>query len=158
MPHGGHLEWKAVYTPGSVKAVGYKAGKKVCTEIVRTSGSPASIQASTDRAEISGDGRDLSVINLSVYDAKGNFVPDACVPVTITVEGPVRILGVGNGDPAFRAKERPEDPSARTFTIDTFNGLAQVLIQSAGGSGKATVTFSSDVAASASTAVTISLK
>lgn len=142
MPHGGHLEWKAVYAPGSVKAVGYKSGKKVCTEIVRTSGSPASIQASIDRPEINGDGQDLSVINLSVLDAKGNFVPDACVPVKVIVEGPVRILGVGNGDPAFRAKERPEEPSARSFTVDTFNGLAQVLIQSTGGDGKAVVTFS----------------
>ncbi len=158
MPHGGHLEWKAVYAPGSVKAVGYKAGKKVCTEVIRTSGAPAALKASIDRAEISGDGRDLSVINLSVYDSKGNFVPDASVPVTITVEGPARILGAGNGDPAFRGKERPENPSSRTFTIDTFNGLAQVLIQSAGGSGEATVTFSSGVAASASTVVTISLK
>ena len=155
MPHGGHLEWKTVYAPGSVKAVGYKSGKKVCTEIVRTSGSPASIQASIDRPEINGDGQDLSVINLSVLDAKGNFVPDACVPVKVTVEGPVRILGVGNGDPAFRAKERPEEPSARSFTVDTFNGLAQVLIQSTGGDGKAVVTFSGSSISPVNVGITI---
>ena len=65
------------------------------------------------------------------------------VPVTITVRGPVRILGAGNGDPAFRSKERPEDPSARSFTIETFNGLAQFMVQSSGGAGEASVTLTS---------------
>ena len=66
----------------------------------------------------------------------------ACIPVTVTVDGPVRILGAGNGDPAFRGRERPEDPNARTFTIDTFNGLAQVLLQSTGAAGVARVVLS----------------
>jgi len=83
------------------------------------------------------------VVNVSVLDSRGTFVPTACVPVTITVRGPVRILGAGNGDPAFRSKERPEDPSARSFTIDTFNGLAQFMVQSSGGAGEASVTLTS---------------
>jgi len=41
----------------------------------------------------------------------------------------VRILGVGNGDSAWQAPERPTDPDARTFSVTTFNGLAQVLLQ-----------------------------
>lgn len=143
MPHLGHLEWKAIYKPGVVKAVGFKNGKKVAEEVVRTAGAPASLKINADRTAISGDGRDLSVVNVSVLDSRGTFVPTACVPVTITVSGPVRILGAGNGDPAFRSKERPEDPSARSFTIDTFNGLAQFMVQSSSGAGEASVTVSS---------------
>ncbi|MCR5745907.1 MAG: DUF4982 domain-containing protein, partial [Bacteroidales bacterium] len=139
MPRNGHLEWTAVYQPGRVRAVGYRNGKKICEETVYTAAAPAALQAVADRTEIRADGQDLAVLELSVLDARSRFVPTACLPVTVTVEGPVRILGAGNGDPAFRGRERPEDPAARSFTIDTFNGLAQVLIQSTGEPGAATV-------------------
>lgn len=141
MPRNGHLEWTAVYRPGEVKAVGYKNGRKVMTETVRTAGAPAKLQVMPDRTQLRADGRDLAVVNLSVTDAKNVFAPTACIPVTVTVEGPVRILGAGNGDPAFRGRERPADPEARTFTIDTFNGLAQVLIQGTGEAGTGLVHF-----------------
>ena len=144
MPRNGHLEWTAVYRPGRVKAVGYRNGKKICEETVWTAGLPAALQAEADRAEIRADGRDLAVVSVSVVDGKGHFHPTACLPVTLTVEGPGRILGCGNGDPAFRVSERPADPDARTFTIDTFNGLAQVLIQSTGEPGDIRLTLKSE--------------
>ena len=143
MPRLGHLEWKAIYKPGVIKAVGYKGGKKVLEEVVRTAGAPATLKINADRTTISADGRDLSVVNVSVLDQRGTFVPTACVPVTITVSGDVRILGAGNGDPAFRSNERPADSSARSFTIDSYNGLAQFMVQSTGGAGEATVKVSS---------------
>ena len=141
MPRNGHLEWTAVYRPGKVKAVGYRNGKKICEETVHTAGAPAVLQAVADRSGILADGQDLAVVELSVFDAHGYFAPTACVPVTLSLEGPARILGAGNGDPAFRGRERPEDPAARTFTIDTFNGLAQVLIQGTGEPGDIYLTF-----------------
>ena len=142
MPRNGHLEWTAVYRPGTVKAVGYKKGRKTIEQTVATAGAPAKLSLSPDRTLLKADGQDLAVVNIYVDDAAGNFVPTACIPVTITVDGPVRILGAGNGDPAFRSRERPEDPEARSFTVDTFNGLAQVLIQSTGTEGSAVVVIS----------------
>jgi beta-galactosidase len=47
----------------------------------------------------------------------------------------MRIVGYGNGDPAFRNCERPTERDARTFSIRTFNGLAQVLLQRNGADG-----------------------
>ena len=61
----------------------------------------------------------------------------------LEVSGPVRILGVGNGDPAFRDQERPADHTARRFHVRTFNGLAQVLLQADSTAGTATLTASS---------------
>ena len=142
MPHDGHLEWTAVYKPGNVKAVGYKKGRKVMEKTVATAGAPASLKVEIDRNWLRADGQDLAVLTVVVEDAQRRFVPTACVPVTITIEGPLRILGCGNGDPAFRDRERPEDPEARSFTIDTFNGLAQVLIQSTGKTGMGIVYLS----------------
>jgi len=144
MPRLGHLEWEAVYQPGRVRAVGYRGGKKICEETVYTAGAPAALQATVDRPRIEADGRDLAVVEIVVQDARGRFVPTACLPVQVTVAGPGRILGYGNGDPAFRGKERPEDPNARTFTLETFNGLAQLLIQSTGEPGNITVTLKTE--------------
>lgn len=144
MPRLGHLEWEAVYQPGRVRAVGYRGGKKICEETVYTAGAPAALQATVDRPRIEADGRDLAVVEIAVQDARGRFVPTACMPVQVTLSGPGRILGYGNGDPAFQGRERPEDPFARTFTIESFNGLAQLLVQSSDGPGDILVTLAAE--------------
>lgn len=135
MPKNGHLSWKTTYQPGKVKAVGYKGGKKAMETIVETTGAPAKLELTADRTAIKADGHDVVVVNVKVLDGKGRFVPDANVDMTLSASGPVRILGVGNGDPTFKAQERPTDGVCKTFTVRTFNGLAQVLLQSEGDGG-----------------------
>ena len=41
--------------------------------------------------------------------------------------------------PAYQATERPADADARTYQVKAFNGLAQVLLQSTGEAGEATL-------------------
>jgi len=135
MPEDGHLSWKAVYKPGSIRAVGYNNGRKVAEETVYTVTEPVRISLSANRNTISADGRDLTVVTVRMLDKKGRFVPFACNDITFSVDGPGRILGVGNGDPAFNDAERPEDGQEKAFHVRTFNGLAQILIQSTGESG-----------------------
>lgn len=149
-----HAEWRTVYRPGEIRAIGRRNGRKVAETQVRTAGAPAAVTATPDRASLKADGEDVAVVNISLADARGNFTPTACVPVTVTVEGPVSILGGGNGDPAWQATERPADALARTFTLPSFNGLAQVLIQAGGTPGAATVTIEA-AGASASVPLTI---
>ena len=123
MPRYGHLEWTATYKPGNVRAIGYKNGRKILEEVVYTAGEPAGLKTEYDGM----------VMNVSVVDAKGHFVPTACIPVTVSVDESVRILGAGNGDSAFGGIERPVDADAKTFTINTFNGRAQFLLQNYNG-------------------------
>ena len=144
MPKNGHLSWEAVYRPGTLKAVGYKNGKKAMETRIETTGEPAKLDLSADRTTINGDGMDLAVVAVKVLDKKGRFVPDANIELSISADGPVKILGAGNGDPAFRAAERPTDSAARSFNIKTFNGLAQILVQSAGEDGVGVLTVSAD--------------
>ena len=144
MPRNGYLSWKAVFQPGAVKAVGYKNGKKILARTVETTGVPARISLTADRSVIQADNRDVAVCNIELQDKKKRFVPTACNDLTITVSGPVRILGVGNGDPAYQATERPADADARTYQVKAFNGLAQVLLQSTGEAGEATLTVVSE--------------
>ena len=138
MPANGHLEWTATYQPGSLKAVGYKAGKKVMETRVVTAGEPVK---EVWNSEIVGD---IMVAEVRMLDAKGNFVPTANQEVTYTAPDGWTILGWGNGDPAFQHDERPvvhgrsagsdtgttaPDTTARTIKVTTFNGLAQVILQ-----------------------------
>lgn len=141
MPKNGHLSWDAVYHPGKVKAVGYKNGKKAMETVVETTGDPARLDLTTDRSAIKADNMDVAVVTVRVLDKKGRFVPDANVDLNLKADGPVRILGVGNGDPTFKTSERPSDGIGKEFKVKTFNGLAQILLQSekTGGDGKLTV-------------------
>ena len=129
MPEYGYLEWKTAYKPGKVVARGYKGGKLILTETVATAGAPAALKVETDTIG------SLSVVNVSVVDARGRFCPTACIPVTLTAEEGL-ILGGGNGDPAFKGVERPA-PGARSFTLSSFNGRVQFLV-----SGQADVNLS----------------
>ena len=130
MPRNGHLKWKAVYQPGKVVAIGYKNGKRILTETVETTRPASKIVLKADRQTIKADGRDVSVITVEVQDNKGRIVPDACPMLTFRIEGEGRIIGVGNGDPAYLGEDHPKEKDCREFGIPAFNGLAQMIIQS----------------------------
>ena len=122
MPKNGHLEWDAVYKPGYVKAIGYKAGRKVMETRLDTAGEP--VDAVWTYESIG----DITIANVEMRDAKGRFVPTACVEMEFTAPEGSRILGWGNGDPAFQHVERPAN-GENFIKIITFNGLAQVILQ-----------------------------
>ncbi len=131
MPKNGHLKWRAVYQPGRVVAYGYKNGRRIMTQTIETTKPAYQTMLKADRLEIAADGRDVVVITVEVQDKKGHIVSDACPVLTFTLEGEGRILGAGNGDPMFPGQDHPSDLNCHEFTIPAFNGLAQVLIQSA---------------------------
>lgn len=109
MPVNGHLDWTVKYQPGVLQAVGYKDGKEIIRKKIETSGSPASLQLSADRTEISAGGKDVSVITVQVNDAKGIMVPTAMNEVTFLLNGPGKIIGVGNGNPSSHEPEQFHD-------------------------------------------------
>jgi beta-galactosidase len=142
MPRNGHLKWKAVYQPGSLKAVGYKNGKRILTQKIETTDEARNILLTADRTSLQADGQDVAVITVSLSDKKKRLVPDACIDMELQVEGDARILGVGNGDPAWQGAENPGDKDCRAFRVRTFNGLAQVIVQSGKSAGPVSLTCS----------------
>jgi beta-galactosidase len=100
MPKNGHLAWTVTYAPGVLLARGYTNGREVLRAEIETTTAPAAIQLTPDRTSIGADGRDVSVITVDVRDASGRIVPTANVPVSFSIRGPGRIIGVGNGDPS----------------------------------------------------------
>ena len=118
-----YLDWNVVYEPGVLSAKGYAGGKPVMETRVETTGAPAAIQLSPDRSAINADGRDLSIFNVSVVDAQGRVVPVADNLIQFKINGPGKIIGVGNGDPSSVEPDKADQRSV-------FNGLAQVIVQS----------------------------
>lgn len=121
MPQDGHLEWEAIYKPGTVKVTGYKGSRKAKTFTMSTTLEPSALDYTLFSRP------SLAVIDLSVIDSRSEIVPDACVRLKATIEGPAKILGVGNGDSAWKAEETTRSSQ---ISWDSFNGHAQIIISS----------------------------
>ncbi|HUW91979.1 MAG TPA: beta-galactosidase GalB [Bacteroidales bacterium] len=132
------LRWDdVVYEPGELKVVAYKDGRNWAEEVVKTTGEATLLHATSDRVEISADGKDLSFITVEITDKDGLIVPRTNNPIRFSMEGPGEIEATDNGDPmnmvSFSSHER-----------DAFNGLALVIVRSrAGEPGTITVTAES---------------
>jgi beta-galactosidase len=106
MERNGHLEWKVKYQPGTLLARGFQGGKEIATARVDTAGAPTAIQLVPDRATLKADGQDVSVVTVQANDVQGRTVPTADNEITFALEGPGRIIGVGNGDPSCHEPDR----------------------------------------------------
>jgi len=105
------LRWDSIrYEPGKLKVVAYKNNKFWATDIVKTTGKATQLKLSADRTMITGDGKDLAFLTLTVLDAEGNIVPDANQLVTFEISDPGEIVATDNGNPAdlvsFSSKRR----------------------------------------------------
>jgi beta-galactosidase len=99
MEKNSHLEWEVPYKAGTLKAIGYKQGKKILAETVETTGEQVAVKLITNKTGIKADGKDLAMITAMVVDQKGREVLDAESLVEFDIAGPGKIIGVGNGDP-----------------------------------------------------------
>ena len=100
MKKDSELKWSVPYEPGVLSAIGYRDGNQIAETKVETTGPAAAVALTPDRGTINADGQDVSVITVSVKDAEGRVVPVADNLVTFALDGPGRIIGVGNGDPS----------------------------------------------------------
>ncbi len=123
------LDWKVPFVPGTLMAEGYKNGKLILTDVVKTAGDPSKIEMVADRSTIAADGKDLSYITVKIKDKNGTFVPTGDNLIHFDLEGEGQIVGVGNGDPVSLEPARGNERSA-------FSGMCQVIIRSTHQSGK----------------------
>ena len=110
------------YKPGKLEAIGYKGGKECVRYQVETTGEAKRVHLIPYRESLAGDGRDAMPITVEVVDKKGRHIPTANLPMTFSISGPGRIIGVGNGNPN---SHEPDKAMKRNL----FNGYAQVIVQ-----------------------------
>jgi beta-galactosidase len=132
MVRNSHLKWKVKYKKGVLEAIGYKGGRQFATK-VETTDVAYKIVLTTDRKTIMADGKDATVVNVTVVDKKGREVPDALNLIAFTISSQGKIIGVGNGDPS---SHEPDQYADGNYSRSLFNGRCQVIIQSSGQQGE----------------------
>jgi beta-galactosidase len=128
--------------------VGTKAGKVVAEVELQTTGDPAALDLSVDRAVIRADRREVSHITAKVLDAQGRLHPEADNEVTFQIRGEGKLIGVDNGDMAdmaadFKGKQRKAS-----------HGMCLAIVQSTANSGQIQVSATSPGLKPASITVT----
>ena len=106
MPKNGHLEWIVNYDPGVLAARGYKENKIILEKRIESSGDAAAIQLIPERSILKADGEDVSVIAVETEDVKGMIAPYDSSEISFSLDGPGKIIGVGNGDPSSHEPDR----------------------------------------------------
>ena len=142
------LMWNDVaYEPGEIKTVAYGSGGEVLgEETLRTAGPAAAVVLSPESDTLPDDGETLVFVKVTLADAKGTPVPRDNRCVSFSIEGPGRIVSVGNSSP------RGFDSFKATSSHPLHNGRAGlavkrtapgkiVLTASAGGLDPATIRF-----------------
>jgi len=132
-----NLVWRVQFEEGTILGVGYRNGAEIMRSEVRTAGAPAALTLSPDRAEINGDGSDLSFITVTVVDRDNNPVPHAANMVNFSIEGPGTIAGVDNGSQTSMEPFRAEYRKA-------FNGKCLVVVKAGKEKGEIRITASSE--------------
>lgn len=129
-------EMKAVFTvdyaPGKLKAEGICDGKVMESADLATAGDVVDIRLTTDREEIMANGQDLAFITIECIDKNGQVVPIADNKLTVSVDGPAKIIALGNAD------IKDEDPYYDN-THRAWMGRALAVVRNIGKKGKAIV-------------------
>ena len=92
----GHVEWRLIYNPGSVRAVGYKNGEPAAEETVETTGRPVALRLKLERGGVRADGQDVAIITCDCVDSEGRHVPDAAPLVRFNTNGLGYVAGTGS--------------------------------------------------------------
>jgi beta-galactosidase len=107
-PHG-HLQWDVPYEPGRLTARGWRAGTLVATLTAATTGVGHAVQLSVDRTRLHAGGDEVALVRVTVVDRDGRVVPTAAHRIAFETSGPVRLIGMGNGDPGSHEADRPAE-------------------------------------------------
>lgn len=91
------IVWKTVYQPGELSVKGYHDGKKVAYAI-ETAEVASRLKAVTDRPTLVASTHAVAHITIDVTDATGITVPAAANEVTISIDGPGKLIGLESGD------------------------------------------------------------
>ena len=116
------LNWKVPFEAGTLKAVAFKDGKQVASDILRTAGKPSKLVLSADRTGLTDRWDDVAHVEVFVTDANGVVVPSASNKITFTVEGAGKLIAVDNGS---IVSHEPFQANTR----EAFQGRALVILR-----------------------------
>lgn len=117
------LMWTNIaYEPGEIKAIVWKNGKKLGEKVVRTAGEPKALKA-VQEPLLTNESDELRWVQVDALDANGVRNPLAMNRIYFHLDGPGKILAVGNGNPMGMKS------FAETDGHDLFYGKATLAIR-----------------------------
>ncbi len=90
------IAWTVPFAPGELRAVGYRGGRKVGEDVLRTAGAPAALRLVPEAAKVGSGFDDVVAVRVEAVDARGVPVPAARNEVTVTVAGAGRLAAFDN--------------------------------------------------------------
>lgn len=136
------------YSPGELRATGFKTGKKVIQKILRTTGKAHHIELIPEEKTVSANPNDLAFVQIRIVDENGNLVPDAAVKLRLSVEGNGVLLASGNAAP-------DDMESFRNPECKTWQGKCLAILQPGKGNGSMRLFVSAENLPLAETAITV---
>jgi beta-galactosidase len=128
-----YAHWDVPYAEGTLKVVAYQGDSIADTMQHETTAEPAALRLSPEEENIRADGTGIAHVRIEVVDAQGRMVPHARDDVTITVDGPARLIGMENGDPIDSSNYKLDHRRA-------FNGMLLAILQASTTRGTITIT------------------
>jgi beta-galactosidase len=104
------IVWKTVYQPGELSVKGHNDGKVVANYSLKTAAKASQVSAVADHASITANTHSVAHVVIHVTDESGITIPAADNEVTISIDGPGKLIGLESGDLAshedYKASKR----------------------------------------------------
>jgi beta-galactosidase len=126
--------WDVSFAPGTLKAVAYdEKGRKIAENTLQTAGAPAAVKLVAEENKLAPGFDHIGFVRAEIVDAKGVLVPDAQVPITVSVGGAGALAAFDNGSPT-------DHTLFDSPTRDACNGQALIMVRATGTNGAIKVT------------------
>lgn len=100
MTEEAQIVWQVPYEAGTLKVKAKRDGSIIAEAEMKTAEDPVSLIIESDLGTLPSDGNDAVRVAVAAQDKGGTVVPDARNRVCFFAEGPGRLAGLENGDPA----------------------------------------------------------
>lgn len=121
------------YQPGNLVAIGYREGKEITRQSLKTAGQPAQIKLTAEMETVPAGISNLAYFNVEILDENGSLIPDAEIPIDFGVLGNGTLQAVGNGNPT-------DMKSFQQSHVTTFRGRCQLIVRLTENEGEVVVT------------------
>jgi beta-galactosidase len=112
--HRFRAEFEVEYQPGELIAIARRQDTEVGRCSLRTATGSVLLDVRSDRDVLRADDTDLAFVEIALVDAQGTVHTDADRFVTVVVEGPAVIQGIGSAEPCTEKRSRAPDTGRLT--------------------------------------------
>ena len=133
-----YARWDLPFRAGKIQAIGYKNNRKVTEHTLTTAGIAVGMSISANRTTLPANKEDVLLLEVTIVDENGVPVPDAGNEISVEFTGPMKLIGMDNGNQSdvnsFKTNKRKAFEGKLLITIQATDtkGLVKIRLKSAG--------------------------